>query len=151
MRTRKTQRDSQKSRGQNITVYVQSPAPSHTQTLSNPFRTFAIKWEVYILLKKSSCVFSSRVCLYHCVGMYPVYICIFLPESADDNITDVPIVLSLSQIDLFEIKSVFFKKTKMNGFGEFSLRNLAIRSTVYRCTVSKEINNDVSNRVPGAS
>ena len=40
-----------------------SPATSHTQTLSNPFRTLAIKWEVNILLKKSSCVR-----LYHCVS-----------------------------------------------------------------------------------
>ena len=38
---------------QNITT------PSHTQTLSNPFRTLAIKWEVKILLKKSSCVCCS--------------------------------------------------------------------------------------------
>ena len=40
--------DSYKFGGQNITVYVRSSAPSHTQTLSNPFRTLAIKWEVYI-------------------------------------------------------------------------------------------------------
>ena len=31
--------DSHKSGGQNIAVYVRSPAPSHTQTLSNPFQT----------------------------------------------------------------------------------------------------------------
>ena len=42
--------------------YVRSPAPSHMQTLSNPFRTLAIKWEVNIFIKKSSCV-----CLCHCV------------------------------------------------------------------------------------
>ena len=40
--------DGHKCRGQNISVYVQSPSPSHTQTLSNPFRTLAIKWEVHI-------------------------------------------------------------------------------------------------------
>ena len=37
--------------------YVRSPAPSHTQTLSKPFRTLAIKWEVNIFLRS----------LYHCV------------------------------------------------------------------------------------
>ena len=36
-RTRKTQRDGHKSEGQNIAVSVRSPAPSHTQTLNNPF------------------------------------------------------------------------------------------------------------------
>ena len=47
-----------------------------------------------MLLKKSSCVFlhasvfvtasfiTACVC-YHCVGMYPAYICIFLHESED--------------------------------------------------------------------
>ena len=49
--------DGHKSGGQNIAVAVQSPTPSHTQTLSNPFRTLTIKWEVHIFIKKSSCVF----------------------------------------------------------------------------------------------
>ena len=45
-----------------------------------------------MLLKKSSCVLYSCVCrlsyvCYHCIGMYPVYICIFLHESEDDYIT----------------------------------------------------------------
>ena len=40
---KKTQRDGHKNEGQNIAVSVQFPAPSHTQTLSNPFRTLAIK------------------------------------------------------------------------------------------------------------
>ena len=35
---------------------VRSPTLSHTQTLSNPFRTLAIKWGVNIFVKKSSCV-----------------------------------------------------------------------------------------------
>ena len=65
--------------GSKYEVYVRSPAPSHMQTLEQPFRTLAIKWEVNIFLKKSSCVLSSCVvyyCVcYHCVGMYPVYIC----------------------------------------------------------------------------
>ena len=36
--------------------------------LEQPFRTLAIKWEVYILLKKSSCVFlhASVLLLCHC-------------------------------------------------------------------------------------
>ena len=60
--------------------YVQSSAPSHMQTLKQPFQTLAIKREVKIFLKKSSCVLYSCVCrlscvCYHCVGMYPVYIC----------------------------------------------------------------------------
>ena len=59
----------QKSGGQNIAVSVRSPAPSHTQTLSNPFRTLAIKWEVHIFLKKSSCVFII-VSLWCCRWQY---------------------------------------------------------------------------------
>ena len=35
--------DGHKSGGQNIAVSIRSPAPSHTQTLSNPFRTLTIK------------------------------------------------------------------------------------------------------------
>ena len=66
--------------GSKYEVYVRSPASSHMQTLKQPFRTLAIKWEVNIFLKKSSCVLSLCICrlscvCYHCVGMYPVYIC----------------------------------------------------------------------------
>ena len=43
--------------GSKYEVYVRSPAPSHMQTVEQPFRTLAIKWEVNIFLKKSSCVF----------------------------------------------------------------------------------------------
>ena len=69
--------------GSKYEVYVRSPASSHMQPFNNPFETLAIKWEVNIFEKKSSCVFILRfpscvlyscVC-YHCVGMYPVYIC----------------------------------------------------------------------------
>ena len=60
--------------GSKYEVYVRSPASSHMQTLNQPFQTLAIKWEVNIFLNKSSCVLYSCVC-YHCVGMYPVYIC----------------------------------------------------------------------------
>ncbi len=36
-RTRKTQRDGHKELGSKYEVYVRSPAPSHMQTLNNPF------------------------------------------------------------------------------------------------------------------
>ena len=42
-RTRKTQRDGHNSGGQNIAVYVRSPAPSHTQNLNNLFEPLQIK------------------------------------------------------------------------------------------------------------
>ena len=74
--------------------YVRSPAPSHTQTLNNPFETLQIKWEVKYFIKKSSCVFlcasfilatlSLCVCLIiYCVVMMLhehvyVYISIFI-------------------------------------------------------------------------
>ena len=57
--------------GQNIEVSVRSLSPSHTQTLSNPFRTVAIKWKVHILLKKSSCVFII-VSLWCCRWQYNI-------------------------------------------------------------------------------
>ena len=62
--------DGHKSGGQNITVSVRSPTPSHTQTLSNPFRTLAIKWEVHIFIKKSSCVCYSLRQYVSCMDMY---------------------------------------------------------------------------------
>ena len=43
--------------GSKYEVYVRSPAPSHMQTLKQPFQTLQIKWEVNIIVKKSSCVF----------------------------------------------------------------------------------------------
>ena len=48
--------------GSKCCSYVRSPAPSHTQTLSNPFQTFKIK-ERYILLKE------DFLRLYYCVVM----------------------------------------------------------------------------------
>ena len=39
--------------GSKYEVYVRSPASSHMQTVKQPFRTLAIKWEVNIFLKKS--------------------------------------------------------------------------------------------------
>ena len=62
--------DGHKFGGQNITVYVRSLAPSHTQTLSNPFQTLAIKWEVNIFVKKSTCVCYSLRQYVSCVTMY---------------------------------------------------------------------------------
>ncbi len=40
-----------------------------------------------ILLKKSSCVFIIACVYYHCVGMYPANICIFLHEHVYENAT----------------------------------------------------------------
>ena len=62
--------------------------------LEPPFRTLAIKWEVKynckeVFLRLPSCVVYYCVC-YHCVGMYPVYICIFLHESEDEYTTCIP-------------------------------------------------------------
>ena len=37
------------------------------QTLSNPLRTLAIKWEEQIFIKKSSCIVYYCMHLYHCV------------------------------------------------------------------------------------
>ena len=59
-------------------IYVRSPAPSHKQTLSNPFRTLAIKWEVNIFLRSFPASLSLRASfiiesVIHCVGIYPVY------------------------------------------------------------------------------
>ena len=54
--------------GSKYEVYVRSPAPSHMQTLEQPFRNLAIKWEVKILLKKSSCVFILH-CFFLCLPL----------------------------------------------------------------------------------
>ena len=48
-------------------ICLVSSSLSHAN-LEQPFRTLAIKWEVYILLKKSSCAFIiACICLCHCV------------------------------------------------------------------------------------
>ena len=86
-RTRKTQRDGHNSGVKIWSLCSVSSTLSHA-TLEQPFRTLAIKWEVNIckevFLRLPSCVFIMRlyscVCrlscvCYHCVGMYPVYIC----------------------------------------------------------------------------
>ena len=74
-RTRKTQRDGHNSGVKIWSLRSVSSTLSHA-TLHQPFRTLAIKWEVNIIVKKSSCVFLpaslscvvySCVCLWYCV------------------------------------------------------------------------------------
>ena len=62
--------DGHKSGGSIYCSYVRSPTSSHTQTLSNPFRTLTIKWEVHIFLKKSSCVCLFIVSLWYGIWEY---------------------------------------------------------------------------------
>ena len=72
---------------------VRSPAISHKQTLSNPFRnlTNKVRGKIFykeVFLRLLSCVRRLFLRLnYYCIGMYPAYICIFQHESADDYIT----------------------------------------------------------------
>ena len=68
-----------------------SSSLSHA-TLKQPFRTLAIKREVYILLKKSSCVFLHASL--SCVRLYPswVFLCVsvlllFRCDAVDEYIT----------------------------------------------------------------
>ena len=66
-RTRKTQHDGHNSGVKIWSLCSVSSTLSHA-TLEQPFRTLAIKWEVNIIVKKSSCVFllaSSFLRLYH--------------------------------------------------------------------------------------
>ena len=58
--------------------YVRSPAPSHTQTLNNPFEPLQIKWEVNIFIKKSSCVFIIA----------SVYL-LYRNDAVDEHITEI--------------------------------------------------------------
>ena len=67
-RTRKTQRDGHNSGVKIWSLCSVSSTLSHAN-LEQPFRTLAIKWEVNIFLKKSSCVLYSCVC-YHCVFLH---------------------------------------------------------------------------------
>ena len=73
-RTRKTLRWRPWEWGSIYCSSVRSPAPSHTQTLSNPFRTLTIKLEVHIFLKKSYRVFII-VSLWCCIWEYNTYFC----------------------------------------------------------------------------
>ena len=61
-RTRKTQRDGHNSGVKIWSLCSVSSILSHV-TLKQPFQTLAIKWEVNIFLKTSSCVLHSRVFL----------------------------------------------------------------------------------------
>ena len=89
-RTRKTQRDGHNSGVKIWSLCSVSSTLSHAN-LEQPFRTLAIKWEMNIFLKKSSCVFLpaslscvvySCVCLWYCVV-------VMLNERVNDYITVV--------------------------------------------------------------
>ena len=61
--------------GSKYEVYVRSPSPSHRQTLKQPFQTLQIKWEVNIIVKKSSCVFfhaSFSPCVFLCASVFTI-------------------------------------------------------------------------------
>ena len=81
--------DGHKFGGQNITVYVRSPAPSHTQTLNNPFEPLQIKWEVNIFIKKFFSVFIIA----------SVYL-LYRYDAVDEYITAPDRALSMGQIEL---------------------------------------------------
>ena len=68
-RTRKTQRDGHNSGVKIWSLCSVSSTLSHAN-LEQPFRTLAIKWEVTIIVKKSSCVVCSCVYLSACVCLY---------------------------------------------------------------------------------
>ena len=68
--------DGHNSGGQYICSSVRSPTTSHTQTLSNPFRTLTIKWEVYIIPKKSSLV--SLLCYIVTYADSHLYTCTYI-------------------------------------------------------------------------
>ena len=77
----KTQRD-----GHNSGVKIWSLRSVSCILSQQPFRTLAIKWEVNIILKKSSCVFlpaSLFLRLYRCVV-------VMLHERVNDYITQIP-------------------------------------------------------------
>ena len=87
-RTRKTQHDGHNSGVKIWSLCSVSSTLSHAN-LEQPFRTLAIKWEVNIFLKKSSCIFLpaslscvvySCICLWYCVV-------VMLNDDVDDYIT----------------------------------------------------------------
>ena len=63
------------SLGSKYCSYVRSPAHSHSKTPHNLFEPWQIKWEVYILLKKSSCIFiiASVIIVSVCIQHIYVY------------------------------------------------------------------------------
>ena len=66
-RTKKTQRDGHNSGVKIWSLCSVSSTLSHAN-LEQPFRTLAIKWEVNIFLKKSSCVLYS--CVFDIVSLW---------------------------------------------------------------------------------
>ena len=100
-RTRKTQRDGHNSGVKIWSLCSVSSTLSHAN-LQQPFRTLAIKWEVNIIVKKSSCVFLPSCILHSCVlFLCVVYLCIclcccavvILHERVNDYTTFSPISL----------------------------------------------------------
>ena len=87
-RTRKTQRDGHNSGVKIWSLCSISSTLSHAN-FEQPFRTLAIKWEVNIFLKKSSCVFlpASLLCVvYSCVCLWYCVV-VMLNDDVDDYIT----------------------------------------------------------------
>ena len=82
-RTRKTQRDSHNSGVKIWSLCSVSSTLSHAN-LEQPFQTLAIKWEVNMLLKKSSCVFLPaslfmRLSLSLCrCELFYIYMCTYV-------------------------------------------------------------------------
>ena len=87
-RTRKTQRDDH-NRGVKIWSLCSVSSTLSHANLEQPFRTLAIKWEVTIIVKKSSCVFlpASLSCvIYSCVCLWYCVV-VMLNDDVDDYIT----------------------------------------------------------------
>ena len=68
-RTIKTQRDGHNSGVKIWSLCSLSSTLSHAN-LEQPFRTLAIKWEVNIIVKKSSCFLSS--CVFLCASVFTI-------------------------------------------------------------------------------
>ena len=109
---------------------VRSPATSHTQTLSNPFRNLTNKVRGKIFYKE---VFLRLPCMrrlflrlyhrasiyycfviigrlnYYCIGMYPAYIRIFLHDAVDDYIT------LISLFAFLQFHSVVYRDGKVDN------------------------------------
>ena len=87
-RIRKTQRDGHNSGVKIWSLCSVSSTLSHAN-LEQPFRTLAIKWEVNIIVKKTSCVslpaFLSCV-VYSCVSLWCCVV-VMLNDDVDDYIT----------------------------------------------------------------
>ena len=84
-RTRKTQRDGHNSGVKIWSLCLVSSILSHAN-LQQPFRTLAIKWEVNIFEKKSSCVLHSCV-LSSCVFVLASVLLLCRYDTANEYIT----------------------------------------------------------------